>query len=151
MAEDDGQYVEDWSELSVAELREECKARGLDGSGKKDELVARLEASDAEAEEGSESDVEPTEDPELDEDPPPAAPAVTEQQGDATYRALVAFPEDVDGLWELEDSDQQAMAMAAREQAVAAGVNPLGGAYCARLLGVENGQAVYEVPLDRTV
>jgi ribosomal protein L22 len=39
-----------WSGLKAAELKEELEARGLPKSGKKDELVARLEADDASAE-----------------------------------------------------------------------------------------------------
>jgi ribosomal protein L22 len=39
-----------WSALKAAELKEELEARGLPKSGKKDELVARLEADDASAE-----------------------------------------------------------------------------------------------------
>ena len=35
----------DFSKLKVAELREECEKRGLDSSGKKAELVSRLEGS----------------------------------------------------------------------------------------------------------
>ena len=35
----------DFSKLKVAELREECEKRGLDSSGKKVELVSRLEDS----------------------------------------------------------------------------------------------------------
>lgn len=163
MAEDDGQYVEDWSELSVAELREECKARGLDSSGKKDELVARLEASDAEAEEaeeGPESDGETPEAPAEEVPQADPAPAVTEQsrdtasllQGDlTTYRASVPLPEDVNGIWDLEDADQQEMQLAARKAAEDAGLVPLGGAFCARLLGREGDMAIFEVPLSRTV
>ena len=40
--------VVDWSKLKVAELKEELKRRGLAGTGKKAELVARLVEFDAE-------------------------------------------------------------------------------------------------------
>lgn len=42
--EADGGVV-DFSKLKVAELREECKKRGLDSSGKKSDLVSRLEGA----------------------------------------------------------------------------------------------------------
>lgn len=43
-----------YSEASVADLRAELKARELSTEGKKDELIARLEADDAESEEEEE-------------------------------------------------------------------------------------------------
>ena len=48
-----------WDSLKVDELREELEARGLPKSGKKDELVARLESGEAggEAEEGATEEV----------------------------------------------------------------------------------------------
>ena len=41
----DGATAVDFSKLKVTELREECEKRGLDSSGKKAELVSRLEGS----------------------------------------------------------------------------------------------------------
>ena len=41
---DDGDTV-DFSKMKVAELREQCEERGLDSSGKKAELVSRLQAA----------------------------------------------------------------------------------------------------------
>ena len=57
-----------WDSLKVDELREELEARGLPKSGKKDELVARLEAG-GEAEEGA------TEEGATEEVIPPEEPA----------------------------------------------------------------------------
>jgi ribosomal protein L22 len=54
-----------WDSLKVDELRDELEARGLPRSGKKDELVARLEEDDASAEAGT-VEAEPAE-PEADE------------------------------------------------------------------------------------
>lgn len=42
------QYDE-WNECTVEELREECRERGLAVSGRKDELIARLQQNDAES------------------------------------------------------------------------------------------------------
>ena len=44
MSTDDSDVV-DFSKMKVAELREECENRGLDSSGKKAELVSRLQAN----------------------------------------------------------------------------------------------------------
>jgi hypothetical protein len=44
--EDDGEEVA-YADAKVEELRAELKERGLDTTGKKEELVARLEADDA--------------------------------------------------------------------------------------------------------
>ena len=44
MEEEDEEEVElDWGQMKVVELREHCKARGLDIKGRKSELIARLE------------------------------------------------------------------------------------------------------------
>jgi ribosomal protein L22 len=58
-----------WSSLKVDELKEQLEARGLPKSGKKDELVARLEEHDASAE--AEPAAEAVE-PEAEEAPKPA-------------------------------------------------------------------------------
>ncbi len=41
----DGGDTVDFSKMKVAELREECEERGLESSGKKAELVSRLQAA----------------------------------------------------------------------------------------------------------
>lgn len=51
-----------WGELTVEELKTELEARGLTKSGKKDELIARLEESDASAVAESEEAQEASED-----------------------------------------------------------------------------------------
>jgi ribosomal protein L22 len=50
---------EGWESLKVDELKDELEARGLPKSGKKDELVARLEEHDAAAEGAAEEGAEP--------------------------------------------------------------------------------------------
>jgi large subunit ribosomal protein L22 len=66
-----------WSSLKVDELKEQLEARGLPKSGKKDELVARLEEHDASGEAAPEpaAEAEPAEEaatPEAEEAPKPA-------------------------------------------------------------------------------
>jgi ribosomal protein L22 len=64
-----------WSSLKVDELKEQLEARGLPKSGKKDELVARLEehAADAEAAPAAEADPAPeAAEPEAEAAPKPA-------------------------------------------------------------------------------
>lgn len=46
MADDDILLVSEWEDLTVAELKEELTSRGLETTGRKADLVARLEASD---------------------------------------------------------------------------------------------------------
>ena len=41
----DGGDAVDFSKMKVAELKEECEKRGLESSGKKVELVSRLQAA----------------------------------------------------------------------------------------------------------
>lgn len=48
MADDDILLVSEWEDLTVAELKEELTSRGLETTGRKADLVARLEASDRE-------------------------------------------------------------------------------------------------------
>jgi U3 small nucleolar ribonucleoprotein component len=44
--EDSEEEAIDYSDLSVSELREELKERGLSSEGKKDDLISRLESHD---------------------------------------------------------------------------------------------------------
>ena len=48
--EDEGSSDEDLSSLSVADLKERCKAAGLPVGGKKADLIERLSASGSEEE-----------------------------------------------------------------------------------------------------
>jgi len=58
-----------WESLKVAELQEELEARGLPKSGKKAELVARLEEDDAGGADADAPEAEATEEPALEEKP----------------------------------------------------------------------------------
>ena len=77
-----------WGSLKVDELREELEARGLHKSGKKDELVARLEEDDAagEAPETVAEEViapeEPADEPSADEVAAGEEPGDEEEAGD---------------------------------------------------------------------
>jgi len=66
-----------WSSLKVDELKEQLEARGLPKSGKKDELIARLEEHDAGAEAAVEPDAGATEEVVAPDEPAeqPSAPA----------------------------------------------------------------------------
>jgi len=66
-----------WASLKVAELSEELEARGLPKSGKKAELVARLDADDAAA------DAPVEEAPEAEADAGPEADAAADKEPDA--------------------------------------------------------------------
>ena len=44
VSDDDGDTV-DFSKMKVAELKEECEKRGLGSSGKKAELISRLQGA----------------------------------------------------------------------------------------------------------
>jgi ribosomal protein L22 len=86
---------EGWESLKVDELKEELEARGLPKSGKKDELVARLEEDDAASgapaaeapEEGATEEVvapdEPAEEPSADEVEEAEGPAADEPEAEA--------------------------------------------------------------------
>jgi ribosomal protein L22 len=82
-----------WESLKVDELKEELEARGLPKSGKKDELIARLE-DDEVAQEESAAPV-----PEDVEDVDEAAPAPDRPRGSAETSAgpTKAAPRDEDG------------------------------------------------------
>lgn len=43
---DDVMLVSEWEDLTVAQLKEELVGRGLETTGRKADLVARLEAND---------------------------------------------------------------------------------------------------------
>ena len=70
-----------WSSLKVDELKEQLEARGLPKSGKKDELVARLEEHDAGAEAAPAAEAEPA--PEAAEPEAEAAPKPARRRGSA--------------------------------------------------------------------
>jgi large subunit ribosomal protein L22 len=70
-----------WSSLKVDELKEQLEARGLPKSGKKDELVARLEEHAAGAEAPPAAEAEPA--PEAAEPEAEAAPKPTRRRGSA--------------------------------------------------------------------
>lgn len=166
------EYVEEWADLSVAELREELKARELPTTGNKPDLVARLEADDekrdAEEAAGAEQPADRPEsagDPPKDEDPAetadPAPEGASSQENNAegtgetdegqevpgVFVAEVPLPEDADSHFDLEDPDFRAARLEARQQAVNAGCTPLGDAYSARFAGESNGVMRFEVPL----
>ena len=80
-----------WESLKVDELKEELEARGLPKSGKKDELVERLEADEAgggEAEEGATEEVIPPEEPAEE----PSADEVSEDEDGAEASTEPAAP-----------------------------------------------------------
>lgn len=161
MDAEEGAYVEDWKELNVQELREELAARQLDTSGKKTDLVARLEADDAEADESeaeqgeSPGPVEPVEGAEHDAPGPdavdpgesPEEPEEAVADSPATYRVVLDVPDDYDGeeewdiRWKLE----------ARAAAVNAGHVVFPAVYSAYLVGFSSQDGrqtvTYEVPL----
>lgn len=156
--------VEDWNDLRVAELREELKARGLDATGPKPDLVARLEESDlaAEMEQADEYNNDDPDEETPDETPdPPVEPASGQENavqainepepspdlGPTVFVAEVPLPEDIDNADEIEDEDAQEMLLEARAQAEAAGHSPIGGAFSAKMTGSANGYVTYEVPL----
>jgi hypothetical protein len=56
--EEEEEAVNDWSTLTIAELRTELKRRGLKSSGSKTELVDRLQEDDIAGEEGEMDDME---------------------------------------------------------------------------------------------
>lgn len=172
MAEEE--FVESWADLSVPELREELEARKLPTSGKKGELVSRLEEDDARRDAAGETEptpeVEPEEPagtPESDGEPPePEEPTekadnpdegASDQESDGDgpeamtvpgmYVVEVELPADADSHFDLEEPDMQAMQLEARQKAEAAGLSPLGGAFSARFVGESDGVARFEVPL----
>jgi hypothetical protein len=155
MADDDGVYVEDWSELNVAELREELKARGLSTSGKRDELVARLEASDGEDETDEPPDApEPT--PPAEEPPgegeSPGLPAESASGGESdgepvatSFDVTLDIPDDYDD----GDEDQDlAWKLEARSAAIAAGYRVYSAVYSASLLRFDGDTVTYRVPVS---
>lgn len=165
--EDDGAYVENWNELKVPELREELEARGLDPSGNKQALVARLEEADAKAEEAeaeepdSETEAE-AEAPEIDATPtepvePPEPPAETATAASeplvpsgAVFHAEFDVPDDYDS----DDEDWDlSWKLQARDAAIAAGHEVYPAAYSASFLmfGSRDGKrtVVYQVPTVR--
>jgi hypothetical protein len=174
MAEDSNEGVveiEDWNDLKVAELREELSSRGLDTTGTKPELVARLEASDLESEMGEDEpeveelepepeaeDLEP--EPVADAPEPPKETPKADAQGETPsepesaesspltdFRAEVPMPEDVDEEDDIEESDMLDLRLQARKMAEDAGHAPIGGAFSARLVEMRGDVAVFEVPL----
>jgi ribosomal protein L22 len=68
-----------WSSLKVDELKEQLEARGLPKSGKKDELIARLEEHDVAGEAAPAAEAEPAEEPAE----PEAAPKPARRRGSA--------------------------------------------------------------------
>jgi large subunit ribosomal protein L22 len=83
-----------WESLKVDELKAELEARGLPKSGKKDELIARLEEHDAGGEEAIAEEVavpEATGEPVAEEVLPPEEPA-DEPSADEVEQAEVAAP-----------------------------------------------------------
>jgi large subunit ribosomal protein L22 len=90
-----------WESLKVDELKDELEARGLPKSGKKDELVARLEESDA-AEGGAVAEEvvppeEPAEEPTAEETPQAEAPAGRRASAETTTQPRKAAPARPDG------------------------------------------------------
>jgi large subunit ribosomal protein L22 len=89
-----------WGSLKVDELKEELESRGLPKSGKKDELVARLEEDDRDEAIAEEivPPEEPAEEPSADEAEPAApAPAPPRRSAETSAGPAKAAPRDDDG------------------------------------------------------
>lgn len=158
MDAEDGTYVEDWNELKVSELREELEARGLDASGKRQDLIARLEEADmkAEAEEEPESSGVPLAEPSPEEAPTKPVPPVSEPLSASPVPSGAVFHAefDIPADWEEDDEDQDlAWKLMARDAAIAAGHEVFPAAYSAYFhqFGSRDGRrtVVYQVPTVR--
>jgi large subunit ribosomal protein L22 len=95
-----------WGSLKVDELKEELEARGLPKSGKKDELVARLEEDDAGGGAAGEEPAvaeevvppeEPAEEPTADETPTAEAPPRRRASAETSTAQRRAAPQRPDG------------------------------------------------------
>jgi large subunit ribosomal protein L22 len=92
-----------WESLKVEELKDELDARGLPKSGKKDELVARLQDDDAGGGEAIAEEVlppdEPAEEPSADDvEEAPAAPAARRRgSAETSIEQAKAAPRDAAG------------------------------------------------------
>jgi ribosomal protein L22 len=88
-----------WESLKVDELKEELEARGLPKSGKKDELIARLEDDEVAQEDSAAPVPEDVEDVEDVDEAEEAAPAPDRPRGSAETSAgpTKAAPRDEDG------------------------------------------------------
>lgn len=175
--EDGIESLESYEELSRAELVEECKARGLKENGNKQLLIERLEADDlAEASRADESEKASAEDvpdapemaateteaPDAPESPDKPAEVVSDQPSGhefpatlgqvapsgGTYQAEFDLP---DGYEFLEEYLDLGWKLQARDAAIAAGREPIGGAYAAHNVGFGSRDGkrtiIYQVPV----
>jgi hypothetical protein len=104
----DGVSPRSWSKLTVTQLKEELEQRSLETTGKKADLVARLEAYEqvnsngdaeevAEVEEDAEDDEEQPECPEDDDDEIAREEMLREEENDDTITSIQPLVEGGEG------------------------------------------------------
>lgn len=153
------ELVEDYNDWNKRELVDECRERGLETSGNKAQLVARLEEDDTDATQDDDIELESPDGQDADEETLPATPAASETDdpsegadepetaGDTFVWSLtVDYPNPYlnDVEWHQEN------ARAAAEYAVRAGHVPTGEATVEHESDVDNGRVTlhYSVPVQ---
>jgi ribosomal protein L22 len=110
-----------WASLKADELKEELEARGLPKSGKKDELIARLEEDDAAGEGAPEAGAaaEAPEALEADEAAPESAPDAGESAPEKVAEEAIAPEEPAEEPTADEVAEEEAAAEEAEEEPAA--------------------------------